>query len=182
MLVVGLVGVTPGEAVSFVLADREREQAIRIGKRSIIEEHFGSEWRLKDASGQTLVVMTPFHRLALAARNSAFRSQEMTPKDVQSAVKDTEGKLNFRVTLRGGKSDFARFYTPTLLAGSQEVKASFVQNERTALRGEDGQFTARCLYVFPAENVDPRATVTLLVRDGDEKLVAKFTVDLSTMR
>jgi hypothetical protein len=36
--------------------------------------------------------------------------------------------------------------------------------------------------VFPAENVDPRATVTLLVRDGDEKQVAKFTVDLSTMR
>ena len=60
MLVVGLVGVTPGEAVSFVLADRDREQAIRIGKRSIIEEHFGSEWRLKDASGQTLVVMTPW--------------------------------------------------------------------------------------------------------------------------
>jgi hypothetical protein len=36
--------------------------------------------------------------------------------------------------------------------------------------------------VFPAEGLDPRATVTLLVRNGDEKLVAKFTVDLSTMR
>ena len=182
MLVVGLVGVTPGEAVSFVLADRDREQAIRIGKRSIIEEHFGSEWRLKDASGQTLVVMTPFHRLALAARNSAFRSQEMTPKDVQSAVKDTEGKLNFRVTLRGGKSDFARFYTPTLLAGSQEVKASFVQNERTALREDDGQYAAQCVYEFPADTLDPKGRVVLVVKDADEREVAKFTVDLAAMR
>jgi hypothetical protein len=31
-------------------------------------------------------------------------------------------------------------------------------------------------------DVDPRATVTLLVRDNEEKVVAKFTVDLSTMR
>ena len=43
VLAAGLIGVAPGEAVSFVLADRDREQAIRIGKRSIIEEHFGSE-------------------------------------------------------------------------------------------------------------------------------------------
>jgi len=30
--------------------------------------------------------------------------------------------------------------------------------------------------------VDPRASLTLLVRDNDEKVVAKFTIDLSTMR
>jgi hypothetical protein len=36
--------------------------------------------------------------------------------------------------------------------------------------------------VFPAEGVDPRASLTLLVRDHDEKVVAKFTIDLSTMR
>jgi hypothetical protein len=38
------------------------------------------------------------------------------------------------------------------------------------------------MYVFPVEGVDPRGTVTLLVRDADEKQVAKFTVDLSMMR
>jgi hypothetical protein len=36
--------------------------------------------------------------------------------------------------------------------------------------------------VFPAEGLDPRSTVTLLVRDGEEKVVARFTVDLSSMR
>jgi hypothetical protein len=69
-----------------------------------------------------------------------------------------------------------------LVARQQEIKASFAQNERTALRDNDGQFTARCLYVFPAEGVDPKATVTLLVRDVEEKVVAKFTVDLAAMR
>ena len=183
VLAAAFVGVTPGEAVSFALADRDREQAIRVGKKSIVEEQFGAEWRLKDGSGQTLVVMTPFHRLALAARNSAFRSQEMKPKDVQSAIKDAEGKLNFRVTLRGGtKTDFARFYAPTLLAGSQEVKASFVQNERTALREEDGRYAAQCVYEFPADKVDPKGRVVLVVKDADEREVAKFTVDLAAMR
>jgi hypothetical protein len=183
VLAAAFVGVTPGEAVSFALADRDREQAVRVGKKSIVEEQFGGEWRLKDGSGQTLVVMTPFHRLALAARNSAFRSQEMKPKDVQSAIKDAEGKLNFRVTLRGGtKADFARFYSPTLLAGSQEVKASFVQNERTALREEDGRYAAQCVYEFPADKVDPKGRVVLVVRDTDEREVAKFTVDLAAMR
>jgi len=182
VLAVGLVGVTPGEAVSFALADRDREQAIRMGKKSIIEEQFGAEWRLKDASGQTLVVMTPFHRLALAARNSAFRSQELKPNDIQSTLKNIEGKLNFRVTLRGGKTDFARFYTPTLLAGSQEVKAIFVQNERTALREDDGRFAAQCVYEFSADGIDPKGRVVLVVKDADEREVAKFTVDLAAMR
>lgn len=183
VLAVAFVGVTPGEAVSFALADRDREQAIRVGKKSVVEEQFGAEWRLKDGSGQTLVVMTPFHKLALAARNSTFRSQEMKPKDVQSVLKDAEGKLNFRVTLRGGsKTDFARFYAPTLLAGSQEVKASFVQNERTAIREEDGRYAAQCVYEFPADKVDPKGRVVLVVKDADEREVAKFTVDLAAMR
>ena len=104
------------------------------------------------------------------------------PRDVVSVLKDQQNKVVFFATLRGGRVDFARFHTAVLLARPQEIKASFTQNERTALRGEDGQYTARCLYVFPAEGVDPRASLTLRVRDNNEKVVAKFTVDLSTMR
>jgi len=181
-LAVGLMGVTPGEAVSFALADQEREQAIRVGKRSITADEFGVEWRLRDASGQTLVVMTPFHRLALAARVSAFQSRELRQRDIESVLKDYEGKLGFRVTLRGGKTDFARFYTPTLVAGTQEVKASFVQNERTALREDDGRYAAQCIYVFPAQGLAPNGRVVLVVKDADEREMAKFTVDLAAMR
>ena len=182
VLAVGLIGATPGEAVSFVLTDRDREQAIRAGKKSIVGEEFGGEWRVKDAAGQTLTVMTPFYRLALAARNSAFRSQELKPRDIESLLKDQEGKLALWVTLRGGKSDFARFYTPAIVAGAQEVKPSFVQNERTALRGDDGRYAAQCVYVFPAEGLDPKGRVVVVVRDADEREVAKFTVDLAAMR
>ncbi len=181
-VVVGLVGVAPGEAVSFVLTDRDREQALRAGKRSVVLEEFGAEWRLRDASGQAVVVMTPFHRLALAARNSAFRGEEIKPRDIETVLKDHNGVLGFWATLKGGKVDFARFYSPTLMAGGVAVKASFVQNERTALREEDGKYAARCLYVFPADGLDPKGRVTLVVRDAEEKEVAKFTVDLAAMR
>jgi len=182
VLAAGLIGVAPGEAVSFALTERDREQAVLAGKKSVVAEEFGTEWRLKDESGQTLTVMTPFHRLALAARNSAFRSQELKLKDVEALMKDYEGKLSFRVRLRGGKTDFARFYAPTLVAGAQEVKASFVQNEHTGLREDDGRYAAQCLYVFPAEKLNPKGRVVLVVKDADEREVAKFTVDLAAMR
>jgi hypothetical protein len=85
VLAVGLVAATPGEAISLALTDRDREQAIRAGKKSIVAEEFGGEWRVKDAAGQTVTVMTPFHRLALAARNSAFQSKDLKPRDVASS-------------------------------------------------------------------------------------------------
>jgi hypothetical protein len=161
---------------------RDRDEAVRVGRRSVTTEDWGGEWRVDGGAGQFVTVMTPFHRLALAARNSAFQDKELKPRDVESVLKDQQGKVVLWATLRGATVGFARFYTPALVARQQEIKASFTQNERTALRDEDGQYTARCLYVFPAAGLDPRGTVMLLVRDGDEKVVATFTVDLSTMR
>ena len=110
-----------------------------MGRRSTVAADFGTEWRVAgEAPGQSLVVMTPFHRLALAARNSAFKSEEMRPRDVESLVQDQEGRLVLWATVRGAKPDFARFYVPLLYRGEQEIKPSFTQNERTALREEDG--------------------------------------------
>lgn len=184
MLAAGLslIGSSPIDAASFTLTTRDRDEAMRAGRRSVTTEDWGREWRVDGGPGQLVTVMTPFHRLALAARNSAFQDKELKPRDVESLLKDQEGKIVLWATLRGGRVDFARFYTPALVSGRQELKASFTQNERTALRGEDGQYTARCVYVFPAEELDARGTVTLLVRDANEKMVAKFTLDLSAMR
>ena len=176
-----LICSAPLDAASFALTSPDREEAMRVGRRSVTTESWGGEWRVSGEEGQVVTVMTPFHRLALAARNSAFQDKELKPREIESVLKD-QGKIVLWATLRGTTADFARFYTPALMARQQAIKASFTQNERTALRGDDGKFTARCVYVFPAEGLDPRATVTLLVRDGEDKVVAKFTVDLSTMR
>jgi hypothetical protein len=170
-------------AASFTLTPNQRDAAIRLGRQSVISEEFGGEWKVGgDGSGQTLVIVTPFHRLALAARNSAFKSQELTPKDIDALSKDQEGTLTIWATLKGGKGDFARFYAPVLVSGQQEIKATFVQNERTARREDDGSFTARCMYVFPTDKFNAKDTVTLIVKNSDSQLVAKFTVDLSAMR
>ena len=171
------------DAASFTLTPQERETAIVMGKRSIISEPFGGEWRVGgDGAGEALIVMTPFHRLALAARNSAFKSQELKPRDVEALLKEQEGNLTLWATLKGGKADFARFYTPLLVSGQQQIKAAFTQNERTARGEDDGSYTARCMYVFPSAGLTPGGALTLIVRDSDDKQVAKFTVDLSAMR
>jgi hypothetical protein len=174
---------TSSNAASFALSEQDRDDAIQFGKRSVISEDFGSEWRVDgDGVGKALTVITPFHRLALAARNSSFKSQELKQKDIDGLLKEQEGSLTLWATLKGGQADFARFYTPVLMNGPQQIKASFAQNERTARREDDGSFTARCVYVFGADGLRPKDTVVLIVKDVDDKQVAKFTVDLSAMR
>ncbi len=171
------------DAVSLTLTPKERDAAIEMGRQSIITDRFGVEWKVSgEGAGEALVVMTPFHRLALAARNSAFKSEELKPKDIDALMREQEGKLTLWATLRGGKVDFARFYTPFLVNGQRQIKASFTQNERTARREDDGGYTARCLYVFPTEGLKPGEPLTLIVKDTNDTQVAKFTLNLSAMR
>jgi hypothetical protein len=170
-------------AASFTLTPEQRDAAMEMGRRSVISDRFGAEWRVRgDGAGEGLVVMTPFHRLALAARNSAFKNEELKPKEVDALLAEQEGKLTVWATLKGARVDFARFYTPVLVNGQQQIKAAFTQNERTARREEDGGYSARCLYVFPAAGLKPSGPLTLIVKDTDGKPVATFTLDLSAMR
>jgi hypothetical protein len=171
----------PAPAASFTLGDPERADAVRAGERSIISDAFGSEWTVANPAGERVLVMTPFHRLAQAARTAAFRGESLTVKDVEAALKGSTGRLVFWATLRGARPDFARFYAPALLGGRSEIKPTFVQNERTAL-AEDGRYTARCVYAFPIQGIDPKGQVTLVVRTAEAREVARFSVDLSAMR
>ena len=126
--------------------------------------------------------MTPFLRLALAARNAGFRG-ELRPRDVEALVRKATGKLEFWATLHGPAPDFARYYAPTLVpAGQPAIRPSFVQNERTALAEGGGRYAARCLYVFPTEGLSPTGRLTLVVRTPSETEIATFTMDLATMR
>jgi hypothetical protein len=179
---VGFPADSGAAAASLALGEPERQEAIRVGRRSIAAEDFGREWRVRDEAGQSVLVMTPFHRVALEARKAAFRRQPVKPRDVDGVLRETTGKLAFWVTLRGPRADFARYFTPVLRQARTEVAASFVQNERTALREEDGRFAARCLYVFPTAGLDGQGRLQLVVRNVEDKEVATFTVDLSGMR
>ncbi|MBI4562286.1 MAG: hypothetical protein HY724_09605 [Candidatus Rokubacteria bacterium] len=183
VLLVCLLGSAPLSAASFFLTERETEAAIRVGRESVTSADFGQEWRVDGTDGSSLTVLTPFHRLTLAARNAAFKKGALRPRDIEQILKEHQGKLLFLARLHGGRVDFARWYQPVLLApGREATRPSFVQNERTALRQEDGRYLARCLYSFPTAGLSARARVTLLIRDSDGKDVARFTVDLGAMR
>jgi len=185
LLALGAYALATGsaDAVFLTLTPKERDAAIDMGRQSIISDRFGAEWKVSgEGAGEALVVMTPFHRLALAARNSAFKSEELKTKDIDSIMREQEGRLTLWATLRGGKADFARFYTPLLVNGQRQIKATFTQNERTARREDDGGYTARCIYVFPTEGLQPGEPLVLLVKDTNDTQVAKFTLNLGAMR
>jgi hypothetical protein len=172
----------PAAAVMLQLSDGDRREAMHLGERSITNEAFDSEWRVVGGTGESLVVMSPFHRLVLASRNAAFKNEPLKPNDIERVVKQDANRLVVWANLRGGSEEFARYYVPRFMAGTREIKAVFVQNERTAVRQDDGRFLARCIYGFPIQNLTGRDRLALVVADADGRDVTRFTIDLSGMR
>ena len=177
-----LTGPMAAEAALLSLTERQVQDAVELGERSVTRESLGTEWRVRNATGDALTVMTPFHRVALAARHAAFRNEPLKPRDRARVLKEQQDRIVFWVELRGPRDDFARFYTPRLLVGARQIEPSFTQNERTAARGEDGKYLAHCAYGFPTKMLAGTGKVVLVVRDGDGRDLTSFAVDLSTMR
>jgi hypothetical protein len=176
----------PGAAPALVgeLTPAGVDGAIDAGTASLTQEAFADEWQLRLPGGEEVVVSTPFSRLALAARQAAMKGEALTDRQRQEQVDRGKGRIQLLVTMYGRARDFARWYQPALLVGGREVKATFVQNERTPLRLEDGRYAARNVYVFPLEGLPAGGAVILLVRGAppDHKEVLRAPLDLGKFR
>ena len=170
-------------AILPALAAEDVGRALDEGTKGIAKEDFGEEWRVQLPRGEEIVVTTPYARLVYAARRAAFKDEPVPDKQVQEQIERGRGKLQLQVTMYGPQVDFARWYQAVLRVGEREVKATFTQNERTALRTEDGRFAARNIYVFPLEGLSPQGTVTLVVQHSIERReILRAPLDLSKMR
>jgi hypothetical protein len=177
----------PGPAGALVgdLSEEGIREAIEAGIASITQDDFGEEWQLRLPGGEEVVVSTPFSRLALAARHATMKGEALSEKQQKEAIDRNKGRIQLLVTMHGGpQRNFARFYQPVLLVDGREVKATFVQNERTPLAQEDGRLAARNVYVFPLEGLPPKGAVTLLVRGAppEQKEVLRAKIDLGKFR
>ena len=114
-----------------------------------------------------------------------MKGEALTEKQQKEQIDRGKGRIQLLVTMRGGPSrSFARFYQPVMMVGDREVKASFVQNERTPLVQEDGRLAARNVYVFPLEGLPTNGAVTLVVRGAppEQKEVLRAKIDLGKFR
>lgn len=178
-----LLAGTPAGAALFTLTEAQRAEALRIGERSVTKETgFDAEWRVQNAAGESLTVMTPFYRLMLASRNAAFKNDPVKPQDQEKLLKDLTDRLTVWVQLHGPKEDFARHYKPRLLVADREIEPSFVQNERTGLRQANGSFLARSVYAFPNRAITGQSRLELVIRDPDGQLMSRFAIELGKMR
>lgn len=182
VLALALAGPAAAGGATLVLSESQRHQAIEVGERSVTDEAFDAEWRVTGHAGETATVLTPFHRLVIAARHAAFNGKPLKPGEPARILKDNRDRLVFWINVHGSSQDFARYYVPRLLVGDREIKASFVQNERTAMRQADGVYLARCVYGFPTKDVKGRERVALVIGDGDGRDITRFTIDLAQMR
>lgn len=185
VLLAAAVMIATGEAAaaSLALTEADRRAAILAGERSTTVEDYDREWRVRgEGTGAEALVLTPFHRLAVAARHAAFKNEPLKPAEIERSVKKEAGRLVVWVQLRGRSEDFARHYAPRIMHGTREIRPSFVQNERTAIRQDDGAFLARCAYGFPMRDLDARARIALIMADVEGRDVTSFTIDLAAMR
>jgi len=182
-LVVALASAhVPAAAASLTLAEREQRQAVLLGQRSITSETFGAEWRVSHESGESVEVMTPFHRLALAARNSAFKNEPLKPQDQEKVLVELKDRLMVWVYLYGSREEFARYFAPRLMVDDREIEPALVQNERTAQKQDNGRYLARCVYWFPTKDITGTSKAVLVVRDSEGQPVSRFAIDLGRMR
>ena len=177
-----LVGPSVVAAASFALGPQERSTALQVGARSVTLDTFDAEWRVAGQSGDSVTVVTPFHRLVLAGRHAAFKNERVKHGEPEKLLREQQDRLVIWASLYGQREDFARFYAPRILLGTREIEPTFVQNERTAVRAEAGGYLARCVYGFPVKDLTPKARLLLVVRDADGRDVGRFTIDLATMR
>jgi hypothetical protein len=182
VLVLLLAGPSVAGAASFSLEPQQRTDALQVGAQSITRDSFDTEWRVANQAGDSLTVITPFHRLVLAARNAAFKNERMKDTEPEKLLREQQDRLVIWATLRGPREDFARYFAPRILLGDREIEPSFVQNERTAARTDSGAYLARCVYGFPVKEIAPKSRVVLVVRDPDGRDVSRFTIDLASMR
>ena len=178
-----LVWPTAAAAMIPTLSSRDVQAALDAGEQGIAQEDFGEEWHVTYPDGVEIVVLTPFARLAHAARRAALKSEPMTDKQRQEQIDRGKTSLQLTVTMFGPSADFPKWYRAALRVGDREVKSTFDQNEATPLRLPDGRFTARNVYTFPLEGLPPRGTVTLIVNHLiRKKEVLRVPLDLGKMR
>jgi len=182
-IAVALAFPAPGvRAAALQLSEAERAAAIRLGAASVQSEAFDTEWRVNNGNGEALTVLTPFYLVANAARQATFKNDPIKPTEIDKLLRSYDKRLVVQVSLRGPREDFARLYAPRLLIGDREVKATFVQNERTAARQADGGYLALCTYGFPTRDLSGNARLALVIDDGAGRDVSRFTIELSAMR
>jgi hypothetical protein len=178
-----LLAGAPTDAALLTLTQAQQAEALRVGERSVTKESgFDVEWRVDNASGESLTVMTPFYRLMLASRNAAFKNELVKPQDQEKLLKDMTDRLMVWVQLHGPKEDFARYYKPRLLVADREIEPVFVQNERTGLRQANGSFLARSVFAFPSREITGQSRLVLVIRDPDDKVMSRFAIELAKMR
>jgi hypothetical protein len=186
VLALAVLAGVPRSGAAFVgdLTPAGMGEAIDAGTASITQEDFAEEWQLRLPGGEEVAISTPFSRLALAARQAAMKGEALTDKQRQEQIDRGKGRVQLVVTMYGRARDFARWYQPTLLTDGREIKATFVQNERTPLRLEDGRYAARNVYVFPLEDLATNGPVTLVVRGAppDHKEVLRSALDFGKFR
>jgi hypothetical protein len=173
---------TLAAGAALTLDENGRREAIRTGEQSVSNDAFDAEWRVNNGRGEWVSVLTPFHRLVMAARNATFNGKPLKPGEPEKILKEDRDRLVLWVELYGGSENFARRYLPRLVLADREIKAAFVQNEHTASPQQDGRYLARCVYGFPSRDLDSRSKASLVVADADGRDVSRFVIDLGKMR
>ncbi len=188
ILLCPLFFVTPVLAIWMDLSEGQADRAIEYGRthKEYNNDRLLKEWTVVlQGTGEEVVLYTKYSLLAMAARDAARESRELRPEEVESILAKAEGRLAFRAVFYGSTANFAQSYHAVLLYNERIIQPVHKENPLAEPYGwrplSPPIFRAFCSYEFSTKDINPDATVTLLLINpaGGEKQV---DFDLSKMR
>lgn len=188
MVLVLLLALLPHQAraLSLSLSQAQVEEALRYGQeaRALPFALFAREWRAEGMQGSDQRVggvawlQSPFARVAHTGWTAAHRGLSLSVTDLERQLKQVGPRLAFALTLIS-PAERANLYQVTLHQAGEIIDPSHIEKSQDVSDNEMAWVYLYCL--FPAEKVNLRGTVILVVTDahGDQ---LPFVFDLSRMR
>ena len=162
------VGSKVPEPVSFSLSIADISAAINYGKnhKDDLLVDFEKPWTVflgyGNDKGGSATIFTPYHCLALVARNSARDNSEMDTESLSRFCAENHKDLYFEVTLYGDDEGFDRDYKAVVLKDGREIPILKTFHQGYDQAREYTVSSQQKLY-FPTDILPEKGKITLRV-------------------
>ncbi|MFA5394307.1 MAG: hypothetical protein WC081_07905 [Candidatus Ratteibacteria bacterium] len=155
------------EPISFSLSTTETSAAVNYGKnqRGDLLVDFEKPWTVFLGYGPgkgSATIFTPYHCLALIARNSAKDNSDVDTESLRRICAESYKDLYFEVTLYDNKENFDRDYKAVLLKDGREIPVLKVLQQGYDEAREYTLSSQQKLY-FPIDILRGKSEITLRI-------------------
>ncbi|MCB7128725.1 MAG: hypothetical protein NOU37_01545 [Candidatus Brocadiales bacterium] len=187
-LLLSVLSAAPAQSIQLELSEKDIKDALEYGnsRRELSHPEVLEVWRVNLGYGVgSATVITPFGNLAILSKEMSRRSREPSEGEIKKTLSENRGKLVFGCSIYGDDAEFADEYKAVLMYKDKKLEPSEKEvpasAEYTRSFPDSPRYWALCFYKFDIPDLDPKAKVTLILKNGDGKKLS-FPFNLAKLR